>query len=372
MELKEINFPQKIKKPVLALGSHTKNTICFAQGKIALLSPVHADLSDPEDFLKFSQNVRYFLKKNPKVIACDLHPEYQSVKYASGLQERGYKLFPVQHHHAHIVSCMAENGIRNEKVIGVAFDGTGLGRNNLLWGAEFLFCDYKTFQRRAHLKEIPLLGQEKAIRQPWRVAAAWLYQVYREKFLGLKIDFIKKIDKEKWRVLKKMYLSGFNSVAASSMGRLFDAAASIILVKLGADFEAELAIELEKLAVGFRHPASPYDFNITKEGGEYILDPASVFRQIIIDLKKATPKEKIAYRFHLAVAEMIRKTCFILRRQTGIKKVVLSGGVFQNNLLLSLSLDLLYKEGFYVFTHKKLSSGDSGISLGQALIAGSK
>jgi len=366
----KVKLNQKIKKPVLALGSHTKNSICFARGKLAYISRVHPDLSSPKDFFGFEKDVKYFLKEKPKIIAFDLHPEYASSKYASTLHTT-YYILPtgIQHHHAHIASCMAENGLNNEKVIGIAFDGTGLGADDRLWGAEFLVCDYKNFKRRAHLKEVPLLGGERSILEPWRLAAIWLYLAYKDRFLNLKMDFVKGIDKKKWQVLKNMYLSGFNSPSSSSMGRLFDAAASLVLAKHKAHFEAELAIELEKIAARYKGQAKAYQFKVTKCRDKYILDPQPMFRQVVLDLKAKTPKEKIAYRFHLTAAEMIKKACLILRREDKINKVVLSGGVFQNKLLSSLAQDLLSREGFKVFMHKKLSCNDAGISLGQVLIA---
>jgi hydrogenase maturation protein HypF len=369
MEIRRIRLPFRIKKPVLALGAQAKNTICFAEGNLAYLSPVRQDLSNPRDFLEFEKAAKYFLKQHPRVVAYDLHPEYQSTKYALSLPAT-YYLLPTQHHHAHIASCMLENGLKEQKVIGVAFDGTGLGLDNRLWGAEFLVCSYKDFKRTAHLREIPLLGGERAILEPWRLAAAWLYLAYKENFLNLDIGFVKAINKKKWEVLKKMYLSGFNSPLASSAGRLFDAAASLVLEKYKADFEAGLAMKLEELATGFRPEKTGYPFKINKNKDRYILNPIPMFKQIILDLRHKEPKEKIAYRFHLAVADMIRKACIILRREGRINKVVLAGGVFQNNLLLRLTLDLLYKERFNVFTHKELSCNDSSISLGQVAIAG--
>jgi len=368
MELKTIKIPFKIKKPILAMGSQTKNTICFVKDDKAFMSRVHSDLSNPGDILSFEKDTKYFLKKGPKIIAYDLHPDYQSTRYALELSPITYRLSPIQHHHAHIASCMAENGLENQKVIGVGFDGTGLGTDGTLWGAEFLVCDYKNFNRVAHLKQIPLLGGERAILEPSRLTAAWLYAVYKDKFLNMELDLIKSV-KKNWPVLKKMLLSGFSSPSASSMGRLFDAAASLVLAKYKANFEADLAIELEKVASNYNSTAINYKFKIIKNKDNYILDPALTFRGIIKDLKGKEPKEKIAYRFHLTVAEMINRMCLRLRKSTGITNVVLSGGVFQNKLLLRLSLDLLYKQDFRVFTHKILACNDSSISLGQALIA---
>lgn len=382
---KKIQLPFQVKEPILALGSQTKNRLCFVKGGFAYLSPIHTDLIDPADYADFKKTVKRLLKKNPKTIAYDLHPEYQATKYALSLPTTCYML-PTQHHHAHIASCMAENGLKNRKVIGVAFDGTGLGSDNKIWGAEFLICDYRDFKRKAHLKEIPLLGQERAILEPLRLVLVWLYLIYKDKFLNIDIDFMKGIDKKKWQLLKKMYLSGFNSPLASSMGRLFDAAASLILAKYNANFEAELAIKLEKLATNYlacrqaRLPdgqagklqAQSYGFRITKNKDQYILDPLPMFKHIVLDLKAKELQESIAYRFHLTVAEMIRKISLILRKESKINEVVLSGGVFQNKLLLSLTLDLLCKQDFKVVTHSVLSCNDSCISLGQAAIAGNR
>lgn len=224
MQNKRIKLALRIKKPVLALGAQTKNTICFARGKLAFISRIHSDLNSPQDLAEFVQDAKYFLKNKPKTIACDLHPEYQSSKYIT-------LALTIQHHHAHIASCMAENGLKNRRVIGVAFDGTGFGLDGTIWGAEFLICDYKNFKRLAHLKEIPLVGGEKAILEPWRLTAAWL-------------NFPAAIDKG--QQLRKIYSSGINSPLASSMGRLFDAVGSLVLGKRKANFEAELAMGLEK------------------------------------------------------------------------------------------------------------------------------
>ena len=357
MKTIEIDLPFKLKKAVLALGGQTKNTVCFAKDDTAYISPVHASLSAPQDLSAFEKDAKYFLRRHPEVIAYDLHPEYQSTKFALQLAACSLQLTAIQHHHAHIASCMAENGLKNQKVIGVAFEGTGLGADNTIWGAEFLLCDYSRFIRRAHLKEIPLVGGERAILEPSRLVAAWF-------------NFDKSVDKKE--ILKRIHQSGINSPLASSMGRLFDAAASLILGRTRARFEAELAIELEKLAGKFRPVNSGYRFKITKSKNGYILDPSNIFCRIIRDLKAKKSQGSIARRFQKSVAEMILRVCLILRRESRINKVVLSGGVFQNKILLNESLDLLYKKGFKVFTHQYLSCNDSAISLGQAVIGGYK
>jgi hydrogenase maturation protein HypF len=355
----KIKLPVSLKRPVLALGSQVKNTVCFAKNKTAYISAAHKDLSDPGDLAAFEKDVKFFIRNKPRVLACDLHPEYVSTKYAHEVSEsQGIKVSGVQHHHAHIAGCMAENGLRNRKVIGVAFDGTGLGSDGSLWGGEFLVCDYRNFIRAGHLKEVALIGGEKAILQPWRLLAA----------LGL--DRPAQANKKQWDLVKRMQAKKFNSPMASSMGRLFDAAAVLVLGKCQADFEAELAIEFGKLAFNFDPSSVKYDFKIIKDKENYVIDPVPVLRQMIKDLKAGEAKPEIAYRFHLAAAKMVAGVCVILRKKYKINQVVLSGGVFQNNLMLRLSLDLLYRQGFKIFIHKKLSCNDSGLSLGQAVIAG--
>ena len=309
MVYRKIQLPFKIKKPVLALGSQTKNTVCFAKGDFAYLSQVHPDLSNPLEFSKFEKEVKHFLKLYPEIIAYDLHPDYQSTKYAQGLNFKPDRLRLVQHHHAHIASCMAENSMKNQKVIGVSFDGTGMGGDYKIWGAEFLICDYKNYERKAHLKEVPLLGGERAILEPWRLAAAWLYLAYKDRFLNLGIGFVKGLDKKKWKILKELDAKDINSPLASSMGRLFDAVASLVLAKYKANFEAELAIELEKMGKAYTKNAGSYKFKIEKNNHSYLVSPVSIFKEIVQDLKANETRQKIAYRFHLTVAEIIRSAC---------------------------------------------------------------
>ena len=352
------------------MGSQTKNTLCFAEGSYAYLSPVHADLAVPKDLAAFEKDARAFLKQGPKIIACDLHPEYQSTKYALALPKGNYCLRHIQHHHAHIAACMAENGLKPQKVIGVAFDGTGLGDDGALWGGEFLISDYTGFLRKANLKPVPLLGGEMAIKEPWRTACFWLFQAYQEKFWDLKIDFLRGLDRKKWRVLKQLYESGFNCPLSSSMGRLFDAAASMIISRHKAVHEAELAVGLEKLAQ--THPNCPagYKFKFVQDQDWYIIDPLPMFKEMVEDLASRGSLAGIAYKLHSGIAEMISGVCQKISRETGIKQAVLSGGVFQNKLLVSLSSGLLFRQGFKVLIGKELLSTDMNISLGQAAIAG--
>jgi len=375
MKLKKIKLPFKVKNPVLALGTQTKNTVCFAQGNYAYLSPVYRDLNSPKDFLKFKETAEYFLKKKPRIIAYDLHPEYQSTKYALGLNTKRYRLQAIQHHHAHIASCMAENGLNNRRVIGVAFDGTGLGDDLTLWGGEFLICDYRSYKRAAYLREAPLIGGERAIAEPWRLIAYWRDQAGGDKIFTSKRPFWRIIEEKNWPVLKKMYLSGVNSPMSSSIGRLFDAASGMILGKGRAAYEAELAIKLEKKAQKYRESgrgrskAGAYSFRIRKKQNNYIIDPLGIFKGIAADLDRRQDQGKIAHTFHLSVAEIILRTCLLLRKEKKINRVAFSGGVFQNRLLLDLSAEMLLANQFDLLRHSHLSCNDSSVSFGQAVIA---
>ncbi|MDD4908744.1 MAG: hypothetical protein PHJ00_06750 [Candidatus Omnitrophica bacterium] len=372
MEFKEIKLPFKVRRPVLALGSDIKNTVCFAGGNAAFVSEVIGDLKLPAAFKLFEKTVKSIPRRfrtRPRLIACDLHPEYFSSKYASALFP-SCNIQRIQHHHAHICSCMAENGLPDKGVIGIAFDGTGYGDDSTFWGAEFLICDYSSFQRLACLKPVPLAGGDKAVLEPWRLLFARLYSIYKNDMDSRGIGLFKGIDKRSIKVVKGMIDSGYNSPLSSSMGRLFDAVGALVLKKYKVRDEAEAAIALQASvpdAVSFA--LRPYRFNVVKKDGKMLLDPALMFGEILADLREKKAPGVISYRFHLTVAAMAQKICLLLRKETGINKIVFSGGVFQNKILLGIARELLYNEKFEVFIHNKLPCSDAGISLGQAVIA---
>lgn len=369
MKITTIKLNFTAKKNILAVGGNAKNTVCLLKGDTAYISPVYKNLDDPVDFYDFSKAVARFLKEKPTVIAHDLHPNYPSTVFINSLTAVNVRRIAVQHHHAHIASCMAENNLGNETVIGIAFDGTGLGLDGMFWGAEVFICDYTGFSRVAHLKEVPLAGGERAIREPWRSACYWLSTIYDDRFLKLGIPFTKSIKADRWRVVKQMLSKQVNSPFASSMGRLFDAAASIILAKKYARFEAELAIEMETAAAAGLCHKEPYRFRVEKRNGHFVFDPQPLFAGIITDIKRGVSRQEIACRFHQAIAKMALDACRLAACGRKLEKVVLSGGVFQNNILLKTCLGLLYKEGFRVLIHRELSCSDAGISLGQAAVA---
>jgi len=359
-------------KEVLALGGELKNTISFSKENYVFLSQYLGDLKSLET-LNFLKESIVILKKifriDPEIIACDLHPDYLSTQYAEEIKvKKGLKVVKVQHHHAHIVSCMAENNIK-EKVIGVAYDGTGYGDDGNIWGGEFLLCDLKEYLRIGHLKYYPLPGGDKAITEPWRMAYSYLYSIYGPKAKTLNIDFRHRMDYNSLSIIEKMIDKNINSPLTSSCGRLFDAVSSLIGIRDEISYEGQAAMELESFcASGIK---DRYNFCICKEGEEFIIDPQEIFIGIIEDLKKGLDKKIMAAKFHNTVAEFTLNLCGKIRKNNGINKIALSGGVFQNRYLTEKIISLLEEDNFQVYTQRKVPPNDGGISLGQAVVAGS-
>ena len=360
-------------KEVLALGGELKNTISFSKENYVFLSQYLGDLKSVEtlSFLKKSiASLKKMFRINPEIIACDFHPDYLSTQYAEEIgAKKGLKVVKVQHHHAHIVSCMAENNIK-EKVIGVAYDGTGYGDDGKIWGGEFLLCDLKEYLRVGHLKYYPLPGGDKAIMEPWRIAYSYLYSIYGSKAKKIDIDFNCRMDYDKLSIIEKMIDKNINSPLTSSCGRLFDAASSLIGIRDEISYEGQAAMELESFcASGVKER---YNFCICKEGDEFIIDPQKIFIDIIKDLKEGIDKKVMAAKFHNTVAEFTLNLCGKIKKSTGINKIALSGGVFQNKYLTEKVVSLLEDKGFKVYIQRKVPPNDGGISLGQAVVAGSK
>lgn len=358
-------------KEVLALGGELKNTISFSKENYVFLSQYLGDLKSVEtlSFLKKSiASLKKMFRINPEIIACDLHPDYLSTQYAEEIgAKKGLKVVKIQHHHAHIVSCMTENNIK-EKVIGVAYDGTGYGDDGKIWGGEFLLCDLKEYLRVGHLKYYPLPGGDKAIAEPWRMAYSYLYSIYGPKVKTLDIDFNHRMDYDKLSIIEKMIDKNINSPLTSSCGRLFDAASSLIGIRDEISYEGQAAMELESFcASGIKER---YNFCIFKEGDELIIDPQEIFVDIIKDLKEGIDKKVIATKFHNTIAGFTLNLCVKIRENSGINKIALSGGVFQNKYLTEKVVSLLEDKGFKVYTQSKVPPNDGGISLGQAVVAG--
>jgi hydrogenase maturation protein HypF len=352
---------------ILACGGELKNTFCLTRGNYAFLSHHIGDLENLETLAAFEDGIEHFKRifnLSPTLIAYDLHPEYLSTKYALSLPN--IRTMGVQHHHAHIVSCMGENKLEGE-VIGVAFDGTGFGLDGKIWGGEFFVSSYHGFQRIAHFKYLPLPGGEKAIKEPWRMAAAFLYSIYGDEMLGLDIEFIKSLDPGNWKTIKQMVAKGINSPLTSSAGRLFDAISALLGVRKEIDYEGQAAIELEMRSRD--DVEEKYRFFFHESGESIEIDLEFLGKEIVADLLNRVDIEVISSRFHNTMAHIILEMCNYIRNQKGLDSVVLSGGVFQNSFLRNKAVMVLQKGGFRVYTHHRVPPNDGGISLGQAIIA---
>jgi len=386
-----LTVPLIFKNEILACGAHLKNTFCLAKGNEVFISHHIGDLENLETLVALEKSVKHFKKLfaiEPAIIAHDLHPEYLSTKYAQNLLTLNSQLstIPVQHHHAHIVSCLADNGVDNHKVIGVAFDGTGYGEDGNIWGGEFLIADYADFERKAHLKYLPLPGAEQAIKEPWRMAATYLYETYGEGFLRLNLDFTSRLNKSRWAVLEKMIKRRINSPLTSSMGRLFDAVSSLLGLRDEITYEGQAAMELEmaiKSVQSSKFKVKSYKYGIEQEKKFFIIKPKEIIMGIVEDLKHSVPVGAISFKFHNTIVEMIVETCMKIRSDfnqnyklrtmnSELNEVALSGGVFQNIFLLDRTFNRLIKEGFKVYLHRQVPTNDGGISLGQAVIANAK
>jgi hydrogenase maturation protein HypF len=354
--------------PLLACGGHLKNTFCLGKGRQAFVSQHIGDLENLETLTSFREGIEHVQRLfdvKPEAIAYDLHPEYLATKYA--LDSDIPQKIGVQHHHAHIASVLAEHGLTGP-VIGVAADGTGYGTDGTIWGCEILAADLVDFERLAHLAYVPLPGGEQAVRQPWRMAAVYLAQAYGEAFLDLDIPFVRQLDRATWRTLAQMSAKGLNSPRTSSLGRLFDAVAALVGVRRQVFYEGQAAIELEAQATS---SADAYPFAIM-DGAPAVLDVRPLVRAIVDDLQGQVSIAKIAGRFHASIALGLSEACRRAREQTGLNTIAISGGSFQNRLLLEQFIAQLEKTGFTVYINRRVPANDGGISLGQAAVAAAR
>jgi hydrogenase maturation protein HypF len=302
------------------------------------------------------------------VVAHDLHPEYLSTKHAHDLAEiegDGVELTGVQHHHAHIASCLADNG-EEGPVIGVAFDGLGFGPDGTIWGGEILVADLAGFERVAHLSPVAMPGGTAAIREPWRMAAAYLDAA----FDGAVPDALPIVRRheDRWAGVVSLARAGLSAPLTSSAGRLFDAVAAVLGVRDIVSYEGQAAIELEQLADPNEADAYPLDLEL--RGGTLHLAGAGLFRAVVADQAAGTPVPLVAARFHNGLAAGVAAVCGRLRAERGLDTVALSGGVFQNLLLLRRCTEALEQVAFRVLLHGRVPPNDGGISLGQAAVAG--
>jgi hydrogenase maturation protein HypF len=358
--------------PLLACGAHLKNTFCLGKDRRAFVSHHIGDLENLETLLSFREGIEHFQRLFdivPEAIAYDLHPEYLATKYA--LETAIPHKIGVQHHYAHIASVIAEHGL-TEPVIGVAADGTGYGTDGAIWGCEIMIADLLQFHRLAHLAYVPLPGGEQAVRQPWRMGAVYLSIAYGASFMNQAIPFVQTLNHTRWQALSQMIARGINCPRTSSLGRLFDAVAALLgLHSTEVVYEGQAAIALEMLAATCTDPVTSYPV-CWQPGDPAQLDVAPLIQSLTEDILRGEPAARIARRFHLSIATMLADACVEARKQTGLSRVALSGGVFQNRLLLADVIMLLEKNAFHVFLNRRVPPNDGGISLGQLAVAAAR
>jgi hydrogenase maturation protein HypF len=347
---------------IIAFGAELTNCFCVGKKQNAYLSQHIGDLQGIETVQFYEETLLRFIKLfriRPSLVVIDMHPMYISTRM--GISMNDLPLEHVQHHHAHIASCMAENML-DEKVIGVALDGTGYGTDGNTWGSEFLICDLNEFVRITHFEYIPLPGGDSATEEPWRIAVSYLYKVYGIDFLNLNLDVIKKTDPENIRMIVNMIDKKINCPLTSGAGRLFDCVASLLDLVQIATFQAEGPMRLESLTG--TECLESYSF---KAGPTICFD--ETIRGIVDDIYNGIEKMTIATKFHNTIILAIFDSVNTIRKNSGINRVVLSGGVFQNRYLSEETMDLLLKNNFEVYSHSTVPANDGGLALGQLAVA---
>ncbi|MCK9423060.1 MAG: carbamoyltransferase HypF [Bacteroidales bacterium] len=347
---------------IIAFGADVSSGFCVGKGNKAFPGMYIGDLKNLATQTFFEEALEDFIRMfrvQPGLLACDLHPGYFSTRFAEK-----YALQPlvrIQHHHAHIASCMAEHGI-DEKVIGVAFDGTGYGSDGKIWGGEFLLCDLADYKRLLHFEYIPLPGGDKAVEEPWRTAIAYLYRVFGRKFIDIPLPFLAHLDREQVLSILNMTDRKINCPEVSSAGRIFDAVAAIMNLCLWSTFQAEAPMRLESLICSSCEDL--YSYKIDKT---IIVD--EMIREIVLDILNSTGIPLIATKFHNTIISIIFESVIRISKKEKIRKVVLSGGVFQNKYVVEKTTILLKKSGLLVFSHQQVPANDGGIALGQMIVA---
>ena len=361
--------------PLLAVGGHLKNVFALARGLFAYQSQHLGDLENLMGIKFFEESLDHLMRTfeiEPQTVVHDMHPGYLSTGWAKKwAQERGLPLIAVQHHHAHVAGCMAEHGVK-DSVIGLALDGTGYGSDGKIWGGEVLIVRPEGFQRFAHLKYVPMPGGEAAIREPWRMALAHLRSAGFDVGSSETLALMGATDQDA-RVLVRMIERGVNVPFTSSLGRLFDAAAAVVLGRRVVDYEAQAAIELEGVAID--EPDDEPGYAMETIGGDWIarepvrMNAGPLWRGLVEDVRAGVSKARIAARFHAGVAEGFVQAAVLARTASGVSRVALSGGCMHNRRLARLLRAKLEIEGFEVFQHRRVSPGDGGLSYGQVVVA---
>jgi len=346
---------------ILATGAELVNCFCLGKGNQAIMSQHIGDLKNLETYRFFSETIRQFEKLfrlKPVNVVCDMHPDYLSTRYA---EESGMEVIRVQHHHAHIASCMAEYNL-DERVIGVSMDGIGYGDDGKIWGGEFLVCDLADYERPCHFEYVPMPGGDKATEEPWRMAVSWLYTCYGKDFLNLDLPFLKQIDKSDVRLVIQAIEKNINTPLTSSAGRLFDAIAAMTNTCTHSDFHAEAPMRLESVIE--LEVTGQYGFTISEE-----ISFRETIRGVVDDIQANRPVSHVSAKFHNTIISAIFAAVSELAEKTGIQKVALSGGTFQNRYILERVEKKLSTAGLTVYLPREVPVNDGGIALGQLVIA---
>ena len=360
------------KGKVLAVGGELKNTFCIGVDSRFYPSPYVGDLEDLRTVKALQETIQRFqtlLEVHPQVVVCDLHPKYNSTVVA---EELGYPIVKVQHHYAHILSCMVENDCQ-EPVIGVAFDGTGYGTDGTIWGGEILLADYEDFTRFGNITPFLQIGGDVSAKEGWRIAVSMIYGYTKDRELAGEI--MKKLDlcsEKESKVQFAMADRKLNAVLSTSVGRLFDAVSAILGIRHKSSFEGEASMALEFAAEAYEQKDHEQKQNekrdplVYEEDGHVILNTQLLVQRIVEAKLQGADSSRLAYWFHEILAEQITAVCVEARNVSGRQKAVLSGGVFQNRLLLRLTEERLTEEGFEVLRHRMVPPNDGGIAVGQA------
>jgi hydrogenase maturation protein HypF len=351
---------------ILACGAHLKNTFCLGKERHVFMSHHIGDLENYETWDSFVKGVEHF--KNlfaiePSVIAHDLHPEYLSTKYA--VRVDGLTKIGVQHHHAHIAGCMAEHGLEGP-VVGVAFDGLGYGGDGTIWGGEFLVARLSGYERRAHLRAVPLAGGDRAIREPWRMGLSYLRDALGTDPISLGLPGWDRISERKVEIVTSMMQQGLNTVQTSSCGRLFDAVASIMGLRQEVNYEGQAAIELEMAVLEGISESYPFEIGANSP---WEIDMRPAIEHLVQEIQLKISVGLMAAKFHNTLVAVIVEVCRRLRETDGLDLVCLSGGTFQNAYLLERVIPALRNSGFEVYLNNQVPTNDGGIALGQAVVA---
>lgn len=366
-------YPIKIKanvKKIFAFGSELKNTIAVSKDNQVYISQHIGDVKNDEIFnslLKCKKHFEEILSIKPEYYVCDLHPGFRSSRYAE--EQKNIPIIKVQHHHAHMAACMAENNIDNTQILGIIFDGTGYGIDETIWGGEFLVGNYESVKRVGTFSECKLIGGDKAVREPIRVAYDLLLRVFGHRANELDLPVIKQMTDVQKRVYEKMDRNNINTFTTTSMGRLFDGISALLGICYVIEYEGQAAIELEAILDRDFMLSKPFEFSIEKREEKYVVVYDQMIREIVERIQEGASSEDLSRRFHSTIIEMTKEMALKIQSEYHINTIVLSGGVFMNEYLLFNMVKTLRTQGFKVFYHERVPTNDGGLSLGQVMVA---